>query len=73
MVELLRTPLFMAVMALHLANERPDLLIAGAVFSVIGCRSARAGSAEATDQSVISNHLNHYNICGRCSSSTMNE
>jgi len=26
----------MAVMALHLANERPDLLIAGAVFSVIG-------------------------------------
>jgi hypothetical protein len=26
----------MAVMALHLANERLDLLIAGAVFSVIG-------------------------------------
>jgi hypothetical protein len=26
----------MAVMAIHLANERQDLLIAGAVFSVIG-------------------------------------
>jgi hypothetical protein len=26
----------MAVMAIHLANERGDLLIAGAVFSIIG-------------------------------------
>ena len=36
----------MAVMAVHLANERGDLLIAGAVFSVIGLALIALGPAK---------------------------